>query len=134
MIRSLSGNGSAGSQQADARTTLLPVPMVTPAHGWFRQMKMNKSILSRFAVSMLLAGSARLSSPEVITQAPTTAPATHPPPLRAALRHAAPVEVHGVLIKPVSDETHNLVSVKDPTVVRFQWHICNHRANWAWFT
>ena len=31
----------------------------------------------------------------------------------------------GVLVKPVSDETHNIVSVKDPTIVRYNdlWHI-----------
>ena len=31
----------------------------------------------------------------------------------------------GVLIEPVSDETHTIVSVKDPTVVRYndKWHI-----------
>ncbi len=31
----------------------------------------------------------------------------------------------GMLIKPVSDESHTIVSVKDPTVVRYNglWHI-----------
>lgn len=31
----------------------------------------------------------------------------------------------GVLVKPVSDETHTIVSVKDPTIVRYNdlWHI-----------
>lgn len=31
----------------------------------------------------------------------------------------------GVLVKPVSDDTHTIVSVKDPTIVRFndRWHV-----------
>jgi hypothetical protein len=43
----------------------------------------------------------------------------------------------GVLIKPASDETHNLVSVKDPTVVRYnnKWHVyattANTQGNWS---
>jgi len=37
----------------------------------------------------------------------------------------------GVLIKPVSDETHSLVSVKDPTVVYYgnKWHVYATTAN-----
>jgi hypothetical protein len=41
------------------------------------------------------------------------------------------------LIKPMSDETHALVSVKDPTVVHYggRWHIyatsCNTQGNWS---
>jgi hypothetical protein len=37
----------------------------------------------------------------------------------------------GVLIKPVSDETHQIVSVKDPTVVYFNdmWHVYATTAN-----
>jgi hypothetical protein len=40
-------------------------------------------------------------------------------------------------MQPVSDETHNLVSVKDPTVVRYdnKWHVyattANTRGNWS---
>lgn len=43
----------------------------------------------------------------------------------------------GVLIKPVSDEAHDLVSVKDPTVVYYgdRWHVfattANSRGNWS---
>lgn len=43
----------------------------------------------------------------------------------------------GVLIEPVSDETHKLVSVKDPTVVYYgdKWHVfattANDRGNWS---
>ncbi|MBP7936281.1 MAG: glycoside hydrolase [Phycisphaerae bacterium] len=43
----------------------------------------------------------------------------------------------GVLIKPVSDETHRLVSVKDPTVVYYaeKWHVfattANERGQWS---
>lgn len=36
-----------------------------------------------------------------------------------------------ILIKPISDETHNIVSVKDPTIVRYndKWHIYATTAN-----
>jgi GH35 family endo-1,4-beta-xylanase len=43
----------------------------------------------------------------------------------------------GVLIAPVSDETHNIVSVKDPTIVRYnnRWHVyattANTRGGWS---
>jgi hypothetical protein len=43
----------------------------------------------------------------------------------------------GVLIKPVSDAEHELVSVKDPTVVHFNdmWHVyattANTKGNWS---
>jgi hypothetical protein len=43
----------------------------------------------------------------------------------------------GVLIKPVSDETHELLSIKDPTVVRYDdmWHVyattANTDGNWS---
>ncbi len=43
----------------------------------------------------------------------------------------------GVLVKPVSDDTHMIVSVKDPTIVRYNdmWHIyattANNRGNWS---
>jgi hypothetical protein len=43
----------------------------------------------------------------------------------------------GVLIKPVSDEAHQIVSVKDPTVVYYDdtWHVyattANNRGNWS---
>lgn len=42
-----------------------------------------------------------------------------------------------ILIKPISDETHNIVSVKDPTIVRYKdkWHIyattANTRGHWS---
>jgi GH35 family endo-1,4-beta-xylanase len=46
-------------------------------------------------------------------------------------------ESSGTLVKPVSDETHSIVSVKDPTVVRYEnkWHIyattANTRGHWS---
>ena len=72
------------------------------------------------------------------------APAT-PPPAAAPLA-ATPVmpqlgpfqwKSSGALIKPVSDDTHKLVSVKDPTVVYHgdKWHVyattANDRGNWS---
>ena len=46
----------------------------------------------------------------------------------------------GVVIKPVSDDVHQLVSVKDPTVVYYgdKWHVyattANTKATGVWFT
>ncbi|UCG49892.1 MAG: hypothetical protein JSU94_08925 [Phycisphaerales bacterium] len=100
---------------------------------------MDKSMLTRLAVSMLLAG----SSPAILAAESTTQtqPATSST-VRAdapTLPFATPLQWKstGVLIKPVSDETHNIVSVKDPTIVRYdnQWHIyattANTRGNWS---
>ncbi|MEW6239137.1 MAG: non-reducing end alpha-L-arabinofuranosidase family hydrolase, partial [Candidatus Omnitrophota bacterium] len=75
----------------------------------------------------LLAGSSLFVSavepapqPQTIAQATVSADAPMPP-------FAAPLKwtSSDVLIKPVSDETHSIVSVKDPTVVRYNglWHI-----------
>jgi len=65
---------------------------------------MHKSILACLAVSMLLAG----SSPVLLAAAAESPFAT---PLQW--------KSTGVLIEPISDETHKIVSVKDPTVVRY---------------
>jgi hypothetical protein len=102
--------------------------------------KMNKPILSRLAISMLLAGGALLvlATPTIHAQpaAPATVlmPADTPkPPFATPLKWKAT----DVLVKPVSDETHNLVSVKDPSIVRYnnKWHIyattANTRGNWS---
>jgi hypothetical protein len=53
----------------------------------------------------------RPASPEMVVPAPFNTP----------LKWKA----SGILVKPVSDEDHTIVSVKDPTVVRFndRWHI-----------
>jgi hypothetical protein len=88
---------------------------------------MNSPIFSWFAVTVLISGSALLASaaepaPQTQPAAPATAPAD-----AAKLPFATPVQWKstGVLIKPVSDDTHTIVSVKDPTVVRYNglWHV-----------
>jgi hypothetical protein len=102
-------------------------------------MKVNIPIGWRTAVSTLLAGSASvILAGEPVTQAPPAAPATTPaavlrPPFATPLQWKST----GVLIKPVSDETHSIVSVKDPTVVRYEnkWHVyattANAQGNWS---
>jgi Glycosyl hydrolase family 62 len=102
---------------------------------------MNKPILSRFAAPLLFAGTAFLIiAAEPVTQtSPTAAPAasapatTVSPPFATSLRWKST----GALIKPVSDETHAIVSVKDPTIVRYNdmWHVyattANTQGNWS---
>jgi hypothetical protein len=71
---------------------------------------MKKHILVHGIVSILLTGSAlQLSAADL------------------ALPFDTPLQwkSSGVLVKPVSDDTHTIVSVKDPTIVRFndRWHI-----------
>lgn len=85
---------------------------------------MNRSILAWFIVMVLLSGSALLAS--AADQTPPAAPATAPA-ATAKLPFATPLQWKstGVLVKPVSDANHTIVSVKDPTVVRYNglWHI-----------
>ena len=94
---------------------------------------MNKLILTCLVISMLLAG----GSPVILavesatqTQSATSSAARSDAP---TLGFATPLQWKstGVLIKPVSDETHNIVSVKDPTIVRYnnKWHIYATTAN-----
>ena len=60
-------------------------------------------------------------------------PAVRTSPIVAPLKWKS----SGVLIEPVSDDTHEIVSVKDPTVVYYDdmWHIyattANTRGNWS---
>ena len=88
---------------------------------------MNHFVLSRFAAVMLLAGSDLFASaaeptPQTWSAAPATVSAGAP-----KLPFAAPLKwtSSDILVKPVSDETHTIVSVKDPTIVRYNdlWHI-----------
>jgi len=87
---------------------------------------MKKYILSFLAVSLLLTGNA----PSLLADEPTNqaTPAATP-----QLPFATPLhwKSSGVLINPVSDATHHLVSVKDPTIVRYdnQWLIYATTAN-----
>jgi hypothetical protein len=100
---------------------------------------MNKNILWRSTAITLLCGSAILAyaaEPAAQTQpaAPSTVSVDAP-----KLPFALPLKWKStdMLVKPVSDETHNLVSVKDPTIVRCdnKWHLyattCNTRGNWS---
>jgi Glycosyl hydrolase family 62 len=72
------------------------------------------------------------------TQAQTPAPAGVPGD-KAGLPFTMPLhwKSTAALIKPVSDATHTLVSVKDPTIVRYnnKWHVyattANAQGNWS---
>jgi hypothetical protein len=100
---------------------------------------MNNLILSWFAAAVLLSGSVLLASEDKLTTpsqpaVTVTASADVPkPPFATPLKWKST----GVLINPISDETHNIVSVKDPTVVRYndKWHIyattANTQGNWS---
>jgi hypothetical protein len=75
---------------------------------------------------MLLAGSlAALLAAEPATQAPPAAPAKVAPFQKLPFATPLQWESSGALIKPVSDATHEIVSVKDPTIVRYndRWHV-----------
>ncbi len=100
---------------------------------------MKKSILFWFAAAVLLSGSVFIVS--AVEPAPKNQPAVTAT-VRAdvpKLSFATPLKWKstGVLVSPVSDETHNIVSVKDPTVVRYdnKWHIyattASTRGGWS---
>jgi len=92
-----------------------------------RNFNMNNSILLWFAAAVLLSGSVLLASaaePAPQTQSDATATVSADAP---KLPFDMPLQWKstGVLVSPVSDETHTIVSVKDPTIVRYNdlWHI-----------
>jgi len=79
---------------------------------------MNKLSFSWFAVMVLLSGSTFVASGGESAAISTGVP---------KLPFATPLKWTStdVLVKPISDETHTIVSVKDPTVVHYNglWHI-----------
>jgi hypothetical protein len=88
---------------------------------------MNTIALASLAVSLWLADSAAaILAAEPVTQTQPSASATAPA-ATAKLPFATPLrwKSTGVLVKPVSDPNHTIVSVKDPTIVRYNdlWHI-----------
>ncbi len=91
---------------------------------------MSKASLLRCLVLMAMSMTSLLPAAE-----PAARPAADAPPATIA----APLQwkSSGVLIPPVSDATHTLISVKDPTVVYFgdKWHVyattANDRGNWS---
>jgi hypothetical protein len=99
---------------------------------------MNKPIFSWLSVTVLICGSVLIASATAAPQAQPAAPATVSADA-PELPFDMPLQWKstGVLISPVSDETHNLVSVKDPTVVRYdnKWHVyattANTQGNWS---
>jgi hypothetical protein len=85
-------------------------------------MKINPLLYVRHTVAILLAGSAlSLIAAEPTNQTPATASAEPKPPFTTPLQWRST----DALIKPVSDATHEIVSVKDPTIVRYndRWHV-----------
>jgi len=88
---------------------------------------MNNPIIVWLVITVLMSGSAHLAfaaepvpQPQSVT--PSTVSADAP-----KLPFALPLQWKstGVLIKPISDDTHTVVSVKDPTVVCYndRWHV-----------
>ena len=80
-------------------------------------------IILWFTVAILLSGSVLLASeadPAAANQSDETAAA-----LKSPFTSPLKWKSTGALITPVSDETHTIVSVKDPTIVRYNdlWHI-----------
>jgi hypothetical protein len=73
----------------------------------------------------------------VAGQAVATAPVASDSASKSPIIGSLKWKSSGVLIKPVSDETHELVSVKDPTVVYYNgmWHVyattSNSKGNWS---
>jgi Glycosyl hydrolase family 62 len=87
-----------------------------------RNIAMTRSFLGGVAVSMLLLRAVPMAAAQVQAPAPASAPAiVAPAPFDGPLKWKS----SGVLVKPVNDETHTIVSVKDPTIVRFNdlWHV-----------
>jgi hypothetical protein len=87
---------------------------------------MNNPACSWLAVMVLICGSALIASVSAAQQAPLAETATDSAetaklPLDMPLQWKST----GVLVRPISDETHTIVSVKDPTIVRYNdfWHI-----------
>lgn len=78
---------------------------------------MKRRIFICLVSSLLLAG----SMPVLRATDPPEATTDQDPPFSTPLHWVS----SDVLISPVSDETHKIVSVKDPTIVRFNdlWHI-----------
>ncbi|HER08650.1 MAG TPA: glycoside hydrolase [Bacteroides sp.] len=78
---------------------------------------MKKRILTMLAISISLAGSTQI----VRTTDPPLSTKAQEPTFETPLKWVS----SDILISPVSDETHEIVSVKDPTIVRFNglWHI-----------
>ena len=87
---------------------------------------MNKRVFS-WCVSLLISGgvllfSAAVPSADAQTAETATVSADAPkPPIAMPLKWKS----SGVLVRPISDESHKIVSVKDPTVVQYDglWHI-----------
>lgn len=87
---------------------------------------MNRHLLWRITAFSLLTASALLAAPDDQSSSPALA-ATVPTPFVMPLKWNA----SDVLVAPVSDATHQLVSVKDPSVVYYNgmWHIFATTAN-----
>lgn len=100
--------------------------MTSPLFSWFAVMV----LISR---SVLLASAAEPATQIPLTTRSTIRADTPKLPFSTLLKWKST----DILIKPISDETHNIVSVKDPTVVRYdnKWHVyattANTQGNWS---
>ena len=75
--------------------------------------------------TQLLANSLMICMLTTVTAAPTAPTTLAATNLRSPIHEPLRWLSSGPLIKPISDETHHLVSIKDPTIVRYdgKWHI-----------
>ncbi|MBN1766816.1 MAG: hypothetical protein JW860_16300 [Sedimentisphaerales bacterium] len=88
---------------------------------------MNKPVLLWFSVAVLLSGSVLIASeaepalPKKPAETATVSTDAPKVPFAVPLKWKS----SGMLVKPISDETHTIISVKDPTVVRYNdlWHV-----------
>ena len=88
---------------------------------------MKTTISVKSLLAALLAGSSlgmlRAAEPTAVSKSPISTPLKW--------------QASDILVKPLSDETHQILSVKDPTIVRFndRWHIyattANAQGNWS---
>lgn len=88
---------------------------------------------------LLTASAVVLLAAEPTTQAPPAVAEIAATAATSKLPFATPLQWKstGILVAPASDETHDIVSVKDPSIVRFdnKWHLyattANTRGNWS---
>lgn len=88
-----------------------------------RKCEMKNVFILWCAVVVLFSGSVLLASEA--ESAALNQPAATTAALKMPFVTPLKWKSSGVLVKPVSDETHTIVSVKDPTIVRYNdlWHI-----------
>jgi len=89
------------------------------------------------AVLLLPASVTIVPADDSVTNAPAASARTSATAARLPFNTPIQWTASDILIKPVSDETHDIISVKDPSIVRFnnRWHVyattANAQGNWS---